>query len=156
LALLCVGRLWHGHRKYPLLESCVDPVEINAFWQRDRTLDRAEAALREHVVPTLFLPFVLLLALDGQHATGDLDLDVVLVHSGQLGGELISRLLLDHVDGGSAAPAPTKQAQWVELHPRPAEGRNATVEILEYPVDFPTQGLQRLPFARPFRSPGFF
>src|SRR5262249_60795290 len=60
LALLCVGRLWHGHREYPLLESCVDPVEIDAFWQRDRTLDRAEATLREHVVPAPFLPFVLL------------------------------------------------------------------------------------------------
>src|SRR6266567_6759298 len=154
LALLCFGRLWHGHRKYALLESCLDPIEIDPFRQRDRALDRAEATLREHVVPALFLLFLLLLALDSQHATGDLELDVALVHSGQLSRELVSILLLDHVDGGSAAPAAGEQAEWLELHACPAERRNAVVEILEHPVDFPTQGLERLPFARPFRRLG--
>src|SRR6266516_4072099 len=155
LALLCFGRLWHDHRKYTLLEGCLDPIEINAFWQRDRTLDRAAAALRKHVVPALFLlPFVLLLALYSQHATDDLELDVALVHSGQLGRELISILLLDHVDGGSAAPAAGEQAQRLELHPCPAECRKAVVEILEHPIDFSTQSLERFPFTRPFRSLG--
>src|SRR5207245_3356197 len=133
--------LRHRHYEDTLLESCLDLVEIDVVRQRDRALDRAEPALREDIVLGLLLLLLLLLllrlllALEGEHAVADFELDVALVHSGQLGRELIDLVLLDYIDGGSTAPATGEQPEGLEVDSCAAECRapRALVELFEYP-----------------------
>src|SRR5690606_23388849 len=65
LRLFRSGIFWERERQDAVLEVGVDLVSINVFRKTERSLERAEAALRDVVVFLLFLPFLLLLPSDG-------------------------------------------------------------------------------------------
>src|SRR5271165_6027126 len=108
------------------------------------------------VLVLLFL-VLLLLALDRQDAIRDLDLDVLLVEPGQLGGQLESILLLDQVDGRRRDPG-LRLPERLDIERRPAERQLERVhgEVLEQPVNFAPKALKRPPRLHSgWRSCGF-
>src|SRR5215831_10651489 len=150
LVLLRLRRLRQRDREHAVLEVRLDPVGINAGRHRERTLERAIAALGEVKVLLLLLPFAPLLALDRQRAVGEFDVDVALVHARQLRRELEGVPLVDDVDGGRLAPADLATPERLNVEHAAPERRapRAQLEILEQAVDFPPQALERPPLSR--------
>src|SRR5262249_35235057 len=147
LALLRSRRLWQRDREHAVLEVRLDPVGVNAGRHRERTLERAIAALGEVEVLLLLLPFALLLALDRQRVVGAFDVDVLLVHARKLRRDLEGLALVDDVDGGRPAPADLAAPERLNVEYTAAERRapGAQLEILEQAVDFAPQALERPP-----------
>jgi hypothetical protein len=80
--LLSLGLLGKRQRKHALLEACFDFVGLNTFRNFEAAFERAEATFLQIIILLLFLCFLLLFTLYGQHAVGHFDFDVLFVHAG--------------------------------------------------------------------------
>src|SRR5665811_122275 len=89
LSLKLLGK---GQREYAFLETRFDFVRVNAFRHLEAALEGAKVALTHIIILLLLLFFFLFLALDDQVAIGNLHFDVLLIHPGQFGYELIGLL----------------------------------------------------------------
>src|SRR6516225_5360749 len=84
--------------EHAILERRLDLAGVHALRQCEIALERAIAALGDVIVLLLLFFFLLLLTLDGEAAVGDVHLDVLLVHSGQFGRNLVSLVSFADVD----------------------------------------------------------
>ena len=110
-------------------------------------LERAEAALAHIIILFLLLFLFLLLALDGEVAVGDLHLDVLLIHAGQFGGDLIGLVGLRDVHRRQRCICRPTAPERCDIEEGATERRSpqAPAEILEQAIDFAAQALERLP-----------
>ena len=120
----------------------LDAFGIGAVGQREAAVEAAVAALGDVIVLLLLLGLLALLALDGETAIGELDVDVLLVEAGKLGRDLVGFVAFGDVDGrggarlGKIAFEPCKRLE------RPVP--EAVAEILKNLVDFVAQRRERL------------
>src|SRR5690348_1967554 len=96
--LLCFRGLRQGDLQHAVLERRRDLVGVDAIRQVEIALERAVPTLGDVIVLLFFLLLFLLLALDGEAATGETYLDVLFVHSRQFGRNLIGLVGFAEVD----------------------------------------------------------
>jgi hypothetical protein len=86
--LLLLRRARQGHAQDALVEPRLDLLRVRREGQAEGAVEAAVAALGEVHAALLLRAFLLLLAADGEQVALELEVDVVLAHPGQLGGEL--------------------------------------------------------------------
>src|SRR5262249_53477033 len=93
----------------------------------------------------LFLP----LALDRQAALGEFHLNIFLVNSRQIGGQLIGVVCFDNVDSESATPFQLTPPKRLDIEsPAPEGASEIPVKILKKSVDLTAQAFERTPRLR--------
>src|SRR5690554_6560019 len=98
-ALYFVGRFRgfrQRHGEHALLERGADLVLIHVYRQRYLPFEATVEALAH--APAFMLALALLLAANRQHVVAHQQLDVILVHAGQLGFDLELLVGLTHLD----------------------------------------------------------
>src|ERR1019366_4679606 len=95
--LLRLKLLGKRQREYAFLEARFNFIRIDAFRHLEAALEGAKVALMHIIILLLLLFFFLLLTLDDQVAIGDLHFDVLLIHPGQFGRELVGLLAFGDV-----------------------------------------------------------
>src|SRR5271165_7208895 len=143
--LLSLGGLRHLHGEHAMLEARLDLIRVHRLGDSERALERAEPTFPQvEVLLLLFLVFRLL-ALDCQHAVGDLEFDVLLVEAGQIGGHPKRVVVLDEIDRRHRDPG-LGRPEGLDVERRPSERRaerKTRVEVLEQPVDLVAKILER-------------
>src|SRR5579885_1150481 len=98
LLLLRFGALRQRNRQHAVTESGADVVAVDAIGKAEGALERAVGPLAHICILALLFLLLALLALDRQHVAVDGHFDVLLVHAGKLGGDLVDLVILRHVD----------------------------------------------------------
>ena len=125
------------HGQYAVLERRRNLVAQHFDVERNTTLEGAIGALGIRVAPLLLFLLELFFTPDRQDVVGQRHLDVLLVETGQLGGDDDLVILLADVDprrDESSGPLETSQQRHIE----------ATPEILEQPIHLPLERHQRV------------